>query len=428
VTQGVSTALARSLDASVDELESFCLELLREMVRTPSITGNETAAQLRLAGRLREHNLEVDSWCPTTAEVSHHLAFSDDGLPLGDRPVVVARWRGSDPSAPSLILNGHMDVVPTGDERAWTGGPFSGDIRDDRLWGRGACDMKGGLAAAVTAVAALQRCGLRLRGDVLIQSVIGEETGGVGTLAALLRGYRADAAIILEPTRMALCPIGAGALSFRLHIQGRAAHGAMRTEGVSAVTKFYRAAEALEQLEGRRHSGFHHPFFQSGELIAPISIGKIHAGDWPSTVPESLIAEGRFGVLPGEDIESARRQFEAAIRHLEAADEWFATHPVEVEWFEGQFEPGETPADAAILRALSTDHRAICSREARIHGVPYGSDLRLFTRHGGMHAVLYGPGDVRVAHSLNEFVPLDELRRVSKVVARTIARWCGVAG
>jgi len=199
----------------------------------------------------------------------------------------------------------------------------------------------------------------------------------------------------------------------------------MRLEGVSAVQKFYQIMEAIESFEKLRHTSFHHPFFEPGSLVAPISIGRIQAGDWPSTVPETLIAEGRYGVLPGEDIHIARRQFEAAVANAANQDEWMTKNPPDVEWFEGQFEPGETPPDAAIIAALNEAHTDVCGSATHIHGVPYGSDLRLFTNHGGMHAVLYGPGDVRVAHSLNEYVPLDEVRLVSKVVAQTIANWCG---
>jgi acetylornithine deacetylase len=422
----MDSTFGRSLDATIEELDTFCIDLLRDLVRTPSITGDETRAQTRLVRWLNEMGLEVDVWAPQRSDVETHPAFSDDGTALGDRPVVVARWRGTEPGGRSIILNGHMDVVPTGDDRAWTGGPWSGEVREDRLWGRGSCDMKGGLTAGITAVAALRHLGIRPRGDVIIESVIGEESGGVGTLAAILRGYRADAAIILEPTRMAVCPIGAGALSFRLHIYGRAAHGAMRTEGVSAVEKFYAVMDAIRKLEKNRHSTFQHPFYAAGELAAPISVGKIAAGDWPSTVPETLIAEGRYGVFPGENVAAARSQFESTIAGLSSADEWLRQHPVEVEWFEGQFEPGETPSDAPILQKLAVAHHEAFGRDAKLHGVPYGSDLRLFTNHGGMHAVLYGPGDVRVAHSLNEFVPLDEVRMTSKVVARTIATFCEV--
>jgi acetylornithine deacetylase len=157
-----------------------------------------------------------------------------------------------------------------------------------------------------------------------------------------------------------------------------------------------------------------------------LSVGKLTAGNWPSTVAELLVAEGRFGVLPGEDISSARRQFEAAIEAAADADPWLLDNRPRVEWFEGQFEPGETPANAPILKTLAESHNAICGKPVETHGVTYGSDLRLFTNHAGMHAVLYGPGDVTVAHSLNEHVPLDEVLRTAKVVALAVANWCGL--
>jgi acetylornithine deacetylase len=415
----------KSIDESVEKLDAQCVDFLSALVATPSITGQERDAQSQVERRLREMGLEVDSWCPTRNELERHPAFSDDGLPIGDRPVIVARWRGTDPNARSLILNGHIDVVPEGDANSWTDGPWSGAVRDGRLWGRGSCDMKGGLVSALTAVAALQNLDIRPRGDVLIESVIGEETGGAGTLATLIRGYRSEAAIILEPTRMSVCPIGAGALTFRIHVQGRAAHGAVRLQGVSAVEKFHKLMKVIEAFEERRHNGFHHPLFARGELVAPISVGKVQAGDWPSTVPETLIAEGRYGIFPGENSAEARQQFEHAIAQAANDDDWLCRNPPRVEWFEGQFEPGVTPSDAAIIGELAAAHSDVCGRQAQTHGVPYGSDLRLFTNNGGMHAVLYGPGDVRVAHSLNEYVPLDEVRGVAKVVARVIANWCG---
>lgn len=419
-------ALQKTIEQAVDRFAASSVDLLQDLVRIPTITGHEKSGQEFIAAGLADLGFEMDVWSPSRGDVERHAAFSDDGLPLGDRPVVVGRWRGADSKAPSLILNGHMDVVPVGEENAWAGGPWSGAVRDGSLWGRGSCDMKGGLVSAVSALAALQQAGIKPRGDVLIQSVIGEETGGVGTLAALLRGYRADAAIILEPTSMKLCPIGAGAASFRLHVHGRSAHGAMRLEGVSAITKFFHLQTALQKLERVRHSKFRHPYFEPGQLAAPLSIGKIHGGDWPSTVPEYLVAEGRYGILPGEDIAAARAQFESAIDAAADADPWLRDTRPAVEWFEGQFEPGETPANAPILLTLDESHKALCGRPAEIHGVPYGSDLRLFTNNANMHAVLYGPGDVALAHSLNEHVPLDEVTRVAKVIALTIVNWCGV--
>jgi len=273
-------------------------------------------------------------------------------------------------------------------------------------------------------VTALRNTGFVPAGDVLIQSVIGEETGGAGTLATIVRGYRADAAIILEPTNLAICPVGAGAATFRLRVTGRAAHGAMRETGVSAVTKYYLLQRALQNLERKRHTRFHNPLFEQGTLAAPISVGRVQAGDWPSTVPESLVAEGRYGIFPGEPIESARKEFEKAIAASARTDAWLLEHPPVVEWFEGQFESAQSPIDAPVLKLLRDMHTSVLKNPSAVHGVPYGSDLRFFTNNASMHAVLYGPGDVSFAHSLDEHIPFHEVIDAAKVIACTIMTWC----
>ncbi|MCP5116177.1 MAG: M20/M25/M40 family metallo-hydrolase, partial [bacterium] len=287
---------------------------------------------------------------------------------------------------------GELGVVAGGDLSRWEHDPFEGFIHKQVLHGRESCDMKGGLAAASIAVRAAQELGLEPKRPVLLQSVIGEETGGLGTLATILRGYRADAAVIAEPTGLAMCPVASGALSFRLRVPGYATHGATPAAGVNAVEKLWLVWKALDDLEYDRHQGFRHPAFDSETLAAPISIGKVRAGDWPSSVPGEATAEGRFGVFPGEDCATARKQFENVVRKAASQDEWLSRHPVQVEWFEGQFEPGETNPQSPILQQLAESHHAVTQQELRTHGVPYGNDLRLFTRYANMPAVLYGPG------------------------------------
>lgn len=408
----------KHIQDTIQSLRDDLYDLALDLVRTPSVTGNENAAQDLLASRLRAWGLDVDLWT-VGPEITSHRAYCDDGLPV-ERKNVVARWGPRDDVA-ALILNGHIDVVPTGERALWDADPFDARIHRDRLHGRGSCDMKGGLAACCIAVRAAMKLGIEPKRSILIESVIGEETGGLGTLAAIERGYRADAAVIAEPTSLEMCPVQAGALSFRLHVPGKAAHGAMRTWGVSSVEKFWPVFSRLSAFEGERHVGFRHPFYEDGQLAAPLSIGKLNAGNWPSTVPEELIAEGRFGIFPGEDCDSARRAFEAAVRASGDDDEWLAEHPVAVEWFEGQFEPGETATDAPILKELETCHHDLLGNQPKTHGVSYGSDLRLFTRYAEMPAVLYGPGDVALAHAANEWLPLDELVHAAEVYTYLIA-------
>jgi acetylornithine deacetylase len=404
----------------VQSLKSEIFEMARELVRFPSVTGEETEAQQHIAGRWQDWGLSVDLWIPERSEVVGHPAFCDDGLPI-ERANVVAQWGEGDPNRAGLILNGHMDVVPVGDLSRWDDDPFEGIIHRGRLFGRGSCDMKSGLAAMSFAVRAAQQLGITPQQPILLQSVIGEETGGLGTLAAILRGYRADLAVLGEPTSLALCPVASGALSFRLRVPGRAAHGALPETGVSAIDKFHQVREILRDLETERHTSFRHKAFESRPLAAPISIGTLQAGDWPSTVPDEAIAEGRFGVFPGEEIAHARHQFEATIREAAKRDDWLRNHPVQVEWFEGQFEPGETDPQTPLVQELARCHHAVTGASARVQGVPYGNDLRLFARHANMPAVLYGPGDVLRAHAANESISLDEIVTATEVYTMLIS-------
>ena len=406
------------LDGWVEQLAT-----LQRMIQTPSITGSEQAVQAVVAETLSTMGLEMDVWSPKLEDVSNHPAFSDDGLPLGDRPVVVGIWRGTG-GGKSLILNGHTDVVPVGDESLWPYPPWSGAIADGKVYGRGSCDMKAGLVAAIYAVSALKKIGWQPRGDVLIQSVIGEETGGVGTLATLTRGYRADAAIVLEPTELALVPVGSGALSFRLTVDGLAAHGGLRQKGVSAIDLFLPLYQALQRLETDRHRRLGHPLFPEGQLAAPLSVGMLTAGDWVSTVPEALVAMGRYGVFPGESLSAARSEFETAISVAASDHSWLKTHPPKVEWIEGQFESAQTNGDSDLVKVIANAHETVTGSEPKRTGVPWGSDMRFFTNHAGMPAVLYGAGDVQLAHTVKEFVPLDEMLILTRVLALTIYRWC----
>jgi acetylornithine deacetylase len=407
---------------AVDDLLPWAVRLLCDLIAERSLTGAERSAQERIASVFRNDlELDVDEWCPALDDVATHPSFSDDGEPLGERPVVVGRW-GADPSRPTLTLNGHIDVVPTGDPGRWSHDPWVGTVVGDRVYGRGACDMKGGLVAAILAVRATRRAGVEPAVNVLLQSVIGEESGGVGTLAAIVRGHVGDAAVILEPTGLDVCPVGAGSATFRLRVRGRAAHGALRRDGVSAIDLFHELCAEIARLETRRHDGFRHPVFPEGFLVAPISIGRVVAGDWPSTVPETLVAEGRFGVFPGERLADARAEFEVAITR--AASAWRAEGIAlpTVEWFEGQFAPAATPLDAGLLDALGRCHAEVVGRAAVTRGVPYGSDLRFFTNDAGIPAVLYGPGDVARAHAADEYVELDEVRAVAKVISLLLLR------
>ncbi|MEZ4832644.1 MAG: ArgE/DapE family deacylase [Caldilineaceae bacterium] len=316
-------------------------------------------------------------------------------------------------------------MVSAGDASLWRLPPWSGVLEDGKVHGRGSCDMKAGLVAGIFALSALRELGYQPAHDILLQSVIGEESGGVGTLTTIVKGYRADGVIVLEPTQQQICPLQSGALTFRLTVRGKAAHAAMKIEGISAIGNFLKIYEAIEQLDRDRHARYHNPAFDDARNVAPISIGTVRGGEWHSTVAETVVAEGRCGVFPGESNEDARRLLAETIQSVVDTDAWLVANPPKLEWFEGQFASAETPADHPLIHTLSAQHRQIHGADPVLKGVPFGSDMRLFINDGHMPAVHYGPGDVRLAHAVDEFVDVAEVVAVAKTVALTVVDWCG---
>jgi len=418
---------ARLIGRAVEGCREELVEFLRALVRTPSQTGEEGAAQAVVADRMRAAGLETDVWEPDPAVLT---PYADQVTAVADyagRPNVVGVRRGSG-GGRSLILNGHVDTVEAGERAQWTRDPFGGEVVDGRVYGRGACDMKGGLATNLFALVALERAGLALRGDLVVESTISEEDGGAGALAAVLRGYTADGAIITEPTRLAVVPAQGGSLMFRLRVQGRSAHACVRDEGVSAIEAFARLHAGLLAFEARRNAAIDHPLYAPIANKIPINVGTLRAGSWPSSVPEWLVAEGRAGLVPGEDLDRFRAAFKAEVERLAGEDPWLREQPPAVEWFGGQFAPAEVAVDHPLTRLLIGAHAAVAGAPPPVEAVTYGADMRHFVLAGGTPCVMYGAGDVRLAHHADEWVPIEELVAATTTVALAAAEWCGVDG
>jgi len=412
--------IASAVEASRDDLVSF----IQTLVQSPSLANDEGPVQNIIQDKLESLGLDTENILVRFDKLKDHPGFSDDGFSPDSRMNVIGQWH-NDGDGRSLILNGHVDVVPTGPENLWNKSPWSGSVKNGRIYGRGSCDMKAGLGAGIFAVQVLQSIGFKPDGNIMIQSVVGEESGGCGTLTNIVKGYSADAAVILEPTSLKVCPIQSGALTFRLTIPGRATHAAMRWDGVSAIEKFNLIHQSIIKFEKERHDSFNVAYFESRDRVAPINIGTIKGGEWHSTVPESVVAEGRFGVFPSETTRNARDAFEDHISEISNNDPWLKDNPPVVEWFEGQFESGQTDPEHPVIDKLMASHLTATGYAPIIEGVTYGSDLRLFTNHAHIPAVLFGPGDVRLAHAANEYVEIEEVLTSVKVVANMIVNWCG---
>jgi len=403
------------------------VDLLRTLVRVASPSGGEGAVQEVVEDALLGCGLAVERCEATTAQVAPYAEHvGEESKPEG-RPNIVGVRAGSG-GGRSLLLNGHVDTVGPGDPAIWTHPPFSGVVAGDLLYGRGACDMKGGIATVISALEALDVLGLGLQGDVTVAATVGEEDTGVGALATVLAGYRADAVVITEPTRLRLVPAQAGSLVFRVTLRGRAVHASARHRGVSAFEKFLPIFEALRKLEREREAALRHPLYEGVQDKAAINLGVVRAGEWSITVPETLVAEGRVGLLPGEELDASKSMVASRIMEAAEKDPWLREHPPEIEWPGGQSVPVEISVDAPICQAVSRAHERVTGERPSVEGSAFGADMRFFVRLAGIPCVMYGAGDIGWAHCPDERISITELLTATETIACLLVDWCGVSG
>jgi acetylornithine deacetylase len=418
----LSGAEVRLLDA-IDE-QALVHELV-DLIRIPSVTGTAAESDLQHwhAGQLAALGFDVDTWKLDLDELAAHPDHPGTEAPREEGYGVVGVLGPS--GVPALVLQGHVDVVPTGDLQQWLDrDPWSGAIRGNAVHGRGACDMKAGVVANLAVARALVSAGVTLERPLGIHAVVSEEDGGLGAFATMLRGHRAEAAVITEPTSGNLVVANAGALTFELRVHGLAGHGSARLAGHSALEAFLPVHAAIAELE-RERNACPDRLFEGNPLPYPISIGTVRAGDWASSVPDLLVAEGRLGVQLDEPPAHARAALEDAIAEVCRRDPWLRDHPVEVSWPGGQFASGRIdPAHPLVDEVIGAIESAE-GRHTSLGAVPYGSDLRLYAGVGGIPTLHYGPGDVRLAHGPRESVDTTELIRTTRTLAVLAARRCG---
>ena len=405
--------------------EQQLVESLVAFIRVPSVTGTDAESDLQHAHAkmLDAAGLDVDTWKFDIAALRADDRFPGEETGRSEGYGVVGM---TGPGYPALVLQGHVDVVPTGDVERWhDGDPFSGVIRAGALHGRGACDMKAGVVANLAVVRAIRASGVILEHPLAIHSVISEDDGGLGAFGTLVRGHGGEVAVIPEPTSNRIVTACAGALTFAISVPGLAAHGSTRLQGLSAFDAFLPLNRAIVALEADRNAQ-PDPRFLTTALPYPISIGRIRAGDWASSVPDLLVAEGRLGVIIDEQPADARVTFERVIANACAVDPWLRDHPATVTWPGGQFASGSIDDDHAFINEMSdavTSLRGgpVPERTA----APYGSDLRLYSGLGGIPTLHFGPGDVNFAHAPREQVELSELFAVARSLTLLAVRRCG---
>jgi acetylornithine deacetylase len=414
------TRILKAVDEKTSEIACF----LQRLVQFDSETGKEAPIQDFIAGSLRTMGLEVDQWVPDLDELAKHPAYIPaEGRDFSGRPNVVGIHRG-DPSARSLLFNGHVDTIPWSPASDWQFNPLSGELNDGKILGRGSSDMKGGLAAMTMALKILLEMGLRPRGSVILEYVMDEEVSGLGTLACVTRGYKADAGISLETSDLHVQPACIGRLWFVVDVRGKPAGISRRWEAINALDKGYKIAKAIEDLEGLRINTLTHPLYPDNRGALPCAVGRFEAGHYASATPDRAILRGSMGLLPQEDIAEVQEQFRTFIRNVCDLDPWLKTHQPKV-WFEGLIAEGaEIPTDHPIVTTVAQGFEAVTGERPVFSGRMGAADTRFLIRHGDTPTVIFGPGVTAQMHATNEWLPLENLVIATKTVALTIHDWC----
>ena len=409
----VELAAANAIDAA------WTTAALERLVRVPSVTGDEGAVQDAVAGLLAEMGTTPERLEPDPAAARADPDWPGEEMPRDRLPIVLGRL--GRPDGRRIVLVGHVDVVPVGDLATWTHDPWAAERDGDRLYGRGAVDMKGGVASILGAMHALGRAGLesRLGGEILFASVPSEEDGGQGMLAAIRAGVTGDMAVITEPTGLDVVIAHAGAITFRLTVPGRAAHASVRREGVSALDNLQTLVRALQADEAARNAAETDPLMTVHGLPYATIIGKVSGGEWASTVIDRIVADGRYGVKLGQTWRDAAGDLLRCIDDANESDPFLRDHPATVELVGGRFSSSRVPADHPLPVGLAAVAGPMLGREIVFQGEPYGADMRLLVNEGGTPTVIFGPGDKLVAHSADEWVSVDEV----VACARTLAAW-----
>ncbi|SDY12529.1 ArgE/DapE family deacylase [Halopenitus persicus] len=420
----------------IAETQDRMLDFLGDLVAAESVSGREGPAQAVVHDRLAGHDLEIDTWEPSIERLRDHPGFfetvSYEEYGYEGRENLVATRAGSGDGR-SLTLSGHVDVVNPNPVADWEYDPWAATVTDGRVYGRGALDMKGGIAAFIHAFEVLEELDVDLAGDLHLQTTIEEESGGTGgVLSALERGYRPDAAIIAEPFGIPNVGIaGAGVSYFRITVPGEAAHTAFKYAGENALGHATRVYQALEALDERRRERIEYQPAVNQDpraegSVTNLSVSVMEAGDWISKVPGEAVLTGRVGWPPGETSEEVRAEIAETVAAVAEEDPWLSEHPPEIEWFGWDADPHEVDTEEAIVR-LATEHaEAVTGGQTEYVGGLGGLDERFYQLYYDIPAISLGPRGAN-AHGADEHVEIDSLVETAQAIALTAMDWCGVA-
>ncbi|WPB86871.1 ArgE/DapE family deacylase [Sediminicoccus rosea] len=421
--KSIRNRLSDAVDRAFDEQVRF----LADIVRHPSLRGREAPLQDHMARWFNARGYSVDRFSLADVPLAEHAKASPmvDVDPAGSFQVVASR-RCASPTGRSLIIQGHIDVVPEGPAEMWSFPPYGGTVKDGWLYGRGANDMKAGVSAMCFAMEALRGAGFAPAADVHLQTVTEEESTGNGALATLLRGYRAEACLIPEPTGGTITRAHTGTMWFRLKVRGVPVHVAVAQSGSNAIMSAYHLIQALqEHTRALNEVAKTHPWYAQVQDPIKFNPGQIRGGDWASSTPAWCEVDCRIGLLPGQDVAECQRGVEQAVAAAARGDHFLSNNPPEVQWHgflaDGfVLEPG-SEAEAILAEA----HRAAFGTEMGARITTAVNDTRFYGLYFDMPALCYGPKGEN-NHGFDERTNLEQLRTTTLAMACFIADWCGL--
>jgi acetylornithine deacetylase len=424
-------ALVERIAARRDEIVALACQLIafdttsRAHPDTPA--RQERQLQTVLAEQLRAAGADVDLWEPAPGDVANHPLSGGRTFTFEGRPQLAARLRGSG-GGRSLMFNGHIDVVPAAIDDGWDHDPFAPEIRHGRISGRGACDMKGGIAAMVIAAETLAQAG-GLAGDLVVCTNTEEESGGTGALACARRGVTADFTIVTEPTGLEVWPACRGSVYASIEVPGRAGHTEQEhphwREGgaVNAIENARHLLAGVDRLRAdwRSRAALRHPLLEPPDIV-PTRLAA--ASGWDVTIPDRAELTLAVLILPVQAdadgwTRSVQQEVEGYLRRWCDTDSWLAEHPPTFTWYM-ETNPSETPAQADSVQALLGANDAL-GLPLTLGGLGSWYDGATFALETGSPALMYGPRHIDWAHTVNEYVPIDDL--VSCAQGLAVAGW-----
>lgn len=379
--------------------------------------GNEGTVQRYLAKEFKKLGAEVDIFKPDNKRLRKYTDFNP-GHDYTNRPNVAAVLKGEG-GGRSIILNGHIDTVSSGNLAHWKYNPYEGKIAGRKIFGLGAVDMKGGLSAMIMAVKSIKAAKIKLKGDIIFQSVVDEEGGGNGTLACVDRGYKADAAIIAEPTNLEICAAHRGAMHLKIRVKGLSTHACLKQKGVNAIEKMVVLMKSLEGLEKVWLKRKKHPLLPS----PTITFCQLSGGAGASIIPEECEAKVNIKYLPAEKKKDVQKEIKKRIKNISNFDSWLKKHPPELTWLLNT-SPYETETSHPLVGILKESAMEVIGK-GKVTGLPSGADARILNNIGHIPAFIFGPGDLSQAHHVNESLSIREYINAIKIFSLVISKWAG---